>query len=91
MGSLGVDFNIVTNTSDAQARQRELMRTGPRVSQNKRNPALEGTNRFGDVSHGERPLNIVTGKYGREYMAPKRATPEQLKRPDDPLLRTRPW
>jgi hypothetical protein len=88
-GSLGVQFNIVTNQEDRQARQKTMMRTGPRVSTNVKDPWLEGTNKFGEHVNGK--ANILNGKIKPLPQAPPRPTPESLKRPDEAILRTRPW
>jgi len=88
-GSLGVRFDIITNKKDPEARKKTLMRTGPRISCNVRDPWRMGAGPHGDIPEGK--VNILSGKAGKVPMAPARLKPQDLVRADEPVLRTRPW
>uniref|UniRef100_A0A7S2F937 Uncharacterized protein n=1 Tax=Florenciella parvula TaxID=236787 RepID=A0A7S2F937_9STRA len=88
-GSLGVQFNIVNNASDPGARDRVAMRTGARVSVNKREPWSAGCDAYGDPGP-DGPVNIF-GKARQRPQAPPHQTAQALLRPDHDVLRTRPW
>jgi len=90
-GALGVRFNIVTNTPRPDARQRTLQRTGPRVSANVTEPWRAGSNRFGETMPAGAKVDVLSGKMTAAAQAPPRATAQDLRRPDQNILRTRPW
>ncbi len=84
---LGVDFNIITGERDAAARSRALARTGPRLS-------ADRSGNFNRYPGGEErePVDIISGKPKRIYVAPPAPTAESLRRDiNDPIARTRPW
>jgi len=87
-GCLGVDFNIVTNQREHAAHSKALMRTGPRMSLNKYNPVNSGADRFGGQA---KTIDIISGRTSNAPIAPPQPQPSQLRRPNEPILRTRPW
>lgn len=88
-GALGVRFNVVTNAEDVRAREKTLMRTGPRVSCNVQDPWRIGVTRYGE--HPDGKIDILSGKVRPYQVAPQRSTAHALLRPDEVVLRTRPW
>lgn len=89
-GSLGVRFNIITNADAPRARDDTKLRTGPRVSCNVKDPWRQGANRFGAMPGGQ-TIDIVSGRLKQPHRAPYAPTPADLRRPDEPILRSRPW
>lgn len=87
-GSLGTRFDIINGKDDPSFRNRVSMRTGARVSVNKREPWSQGADRYGD--HHE-PVNILSGQPRTRHNPPPQQNALQLRRPDQPLLATRPW
>ena len=85
-GNLGLEFNILTNEHDYEARDRVLARTGARLSQDR----AENHLRF-PSGNDRNPINIITGKPKVQYEAPPQPTSESLRRPHVPVLSTRPW
>jgi len=85
-GTLGVDFNIITGEQDNEARGRVLARTGARLSQDRANNHYRYSSGF---ERDER--DIITGKPKQKYETPPQPTAEGLKRPNVPVLATRPW
>ncbi len=89
-GSLGLRFNLITNADTPDARNDVLMRTGPRVSGNVKDPWRMGTNQYGELPSGNH-VDIVSGRERVPHKAPYAPTPQDLIRPNQPILRTRPW
>jgi len=85
-GNLGVEFNILTNATDAKGRERTMARTGHRISQDR----AANHSRFSSGAERE-PADIITGKPKVDYRAPKAQTAEDLMKPRVPVLVTRPW
>jgi hypothetical protein len=90
-GSLGVRFNVVTNAPQPSARQHVLQRTGPRVSANVTDPWRAGAGRFGEQLQPGGRVDVLSGRLVLAAQAPPRATAQALRRPDEAILRTRPW
>lgn len=84
-GCLGVQFNVLTGAPvhKGATRAERLQNTGP-------NSSLNACARATDTRQGN-TYNILSGKQSPTYVAPQRADPQNLKRPDQTLLRTRPW
>ena len=90
-GALGVRFNIITGSQDDAARDRQLMRAGRRVSNNHRFNTSEAPLVVGATRELPHPRCIVTGREMPRHNCPQAETAASLKRPDVPVLRTRPW
>ena len=70
-----------------EARSRAAARTGHRLS-------ADRSGNFARYPSGEdrEPVDIISGKPKRMYVAPPAPTAESLKRDaNDPIARTRPW
>lgn len=87
-GSLGLRFNIVTGEKNDALRNHVKMRTGPRVTMNRKDAWRQGSDHFGDYSE---PVSIITGKGKAPPVAPPRQHPDALMRPNQPVLNTQPW
>ena len=87
-GSLGLRFDIITNRDRPNARNDVLMRTGPRACSV--DAWRAETDRYGELPEG-RTVNVLTGKVAQVPNRPYQQTVEDLRRPDVPVLRTRPW
>ena len=85
-GNLGLEFNILTNHHDDEARERIKMIAGPRLSQDRANNHQRYSSGF-----ERNEIDIITGKPKVQHRAPQQPTKETLRRPDVPILRTRPW
>jgi hypothetical protein len=82
-GCLGLDFNIVTGAA-SNTRAATLAHCGPRrIASRLQAPE--------SIDYAKQRVDIVTGKTVAVAVRPPLDTAASLKRPNDPILRTRPW